>query len=168
MKPLACMLLLAASSSVELFDETVTIARGKWNFFDVIPLRQRAATVDARFQVLSGPKQVRLALMTHRDAEHMDAEDPYGVLIATHLAARGTLTYRASRPDDYVLVVDNRDGTVAATVRVQASLDFGPPRAPEAIQATPARQITVIVLSFLFFFGVVTYSARRILRALRQ
>src|SRR5262245_54531163 len=43
MKLLACALLLAASTRVELLDETPTIRRGEWNWYPV-SLRQRTAT----------------------------------------------------------------------------------------------------------------------------
>ena len=164
MKLLVCALLLASSSREELFEETPTIARGKWQYFPV-SLRQQPATVEASFEVQSGSRKVRLALLTHADEERMDADAPYGVLTATPIGARGSLRFRVRRPDDYAIVVDNREGDRDTTVLVRASLDFA--RAgPDVTRASPERQVTVIVLSFLFCFGVVTYSARRILRAI--
>ena len=164
MKLVLCALLLASSSKVELLEETPTIPRGKWQYFEV-NLRQKPATVEATFEVQSGSPKVRLALLTHADEERMDADAPYGVLTATPLGARGSLRFRVRRPDDYAIVVDNREGDRDTTVLVRASLDFG--RAgPDVTRASPERQVIVIALSFLFFFSVVTYSARRILRAI--
>lgn len=166
MKLLVCALLLASSTRVEMFDETPTIPRGKWQYFPV-NLRQQPATIEASFEVQSGSTQVRLALLTQADEERMDADAPYGVLAATPMGARGSLRFRVRGPDDYAIVVDNRDGDRDTTVRVRASLDFAR-MGPDVTRASPQRQITVIALSFLFFFGVVTYSARRILRAIHK
>ena len=162
MKLLACLLLLTSPGSLELFDETATIARGNWNFYQV-NLRQRPATVEAAFDVLSGARQVRLVLMTHDEAQRMHAGEAHRELAATAAGARGSLSFTVARPDDYALVVDNRAGSESAAVRVRASLDFA-----RAKRVPWERQAVVIALSFAFFFGVVTFSARRVMRAMRR
>src|SRR5438105_14853732 len=98
MKLLVFALLLASSTRVELLEETPTIPRGKWQYFEV-NLRQQPATVEASFEVQSGSRQVRRALLTHADEERMDADAPYGVLAATPIGARGTGSCRVRRPD---------------------------------------------------------------------
>jgi hypothetical protein len=75
------------------------------------------------------------------------------------------LHFTVLHPDDYDVVVDNREGRRDVKVRVRVALEFSS-SGPEITTASPARQLTVVALSFLFFFGVVTYSARRILRAI--
>jgi hypothetical protein len=164
MNLLVCMLLLASPTGVELLDETPTIAAGKWNYYPV-SLRQQPARVDATFEVLSGHDDVRLALLTHTDAQRLFRDMPHGVLAVTPLGRHGSLRFRVPRPDDYDIVVDNREGARDVTVRVRVSLEFGAPE-PVAVTASRPRQLTVVALSFMFFFGVVTYSARRILRAI--
>jgi hypothetical protein len=164
MKLLVCMLLLAPPASVELLDETPTIAAGKWNYYPV-NLRQQPARVNATFDVQSAAGEVKLALLTHADAQRLFEDMPHGVLAATAAGRHGSLSFRVPRTGDYDIVVDNRDGTRDVLARVRASLEFGEP-APEAVTPSRARQLTVVVLSFAFFFGVVTYSARRILRAI--
>jgi hypothetical protein len=164
MKPLVCMLLLATPAGVELLDETPTIAAGKWNYY-AVNLRQQPARVDATFEVRSGDGEVKLALLTHADAQRLFEDMPHGVLSATPAGRRGSLSFRVPHPGDYDIVVDNRGGKQDVTVRVRVSLEFG---APDPVAVTPSRtrQLTVVALSFAFFFGVVTYSARRILRAI--
>lgn len=164
MKLLACMLLLASPASIELLDETPTIGAGKWNYY-AVNLRQRTARITANFQVLSPAGEVKLALLTHGDAERLFHDAPHGVLVSTGASRQGTITFPVPRPDDYDVVVDNRDGAHDVSVRVRVSLDFAV-SAPTVVTAAPVRQLTVIGLSFLFFFAVVTYSARRILRAI--
>ena len=164
MKTLVCMLLLATPAAVELLDEIPTIAAGKWNFYPV-NLRQQPARVDASFDVESKTGEVKLALLTHADAQRLFEEMPHGVLAATGAGRHGSLSFRVPRTGDYDIVVDNRDGNHDVSVRVRASLEFGAPE-PAAVTPSRTRQLTVVLLSFAFFFGVVTYSARRILRAI--
>jgi hypothetical protein len=161
---LICALLLAASTRVELLDETPTIKRGDWNWYPV-SLLQRPATVDVDFLVISGSPQVRVALMSHAEMERRHARSSFDELAATPPGTRGLLRYRVPRPDEYGIVVDNSRGTQDTKVRVRASLDF---TGPVVTRLSPRRQFTVILLSFAFFFTVVTYSARRLLRAIRS
>jgi hypothetical protein len=163
MKLLAFALLLAASTRVELLDETPTIRRGEWNWYPV-SLRQRTATVVGNFEVESGSPKVRLALMTHAEMERRHAHSSFDELAGTTPGSRGSFHFRVPRPDDYGIVVDNSQGTEDASVRVRVLLDFSGPR---VTQISPQRQLTVIALSFAFFLSVVTYSARKILRAIR-
>jgi hypothetical protein len=164
MKLLVCMLLLASPASIELLDETPTIAAGKWNYY-AVNLRQRPARITAKFEVLSADGEVNHALQTHGDAERLFHDTPHGVLVSTGATRKGTLSFPVPRPDDYDIVVDNREGLHDVSVRVRVSLDFGV-NGPAVVTAAPMRQLTVIGFSFLFFFAVVTYSARRILRTI--
>jgi len=163
MKLLACALLLAASTRVELLDETPTIRRGDWNWYPV-SLRQSTATVIASFDVAAGSPRVRLALMTHDEMERRHARDSFDELAATPAGPRGSFHFRVPRPGDYGIIVDNSQGSEDATVRVKVLLDFA---GPQVTQVSPQRQLTVVALSFAFFLTVVTYSARKILRAIR-
>jgi hypothetical protein len=47
-------------------------------------------------------------------------------------------------------------------------LDFGARPGPQVTRLSPQRQFTVILISFAVFFGIVTYSARRLLRGIRR
>jgi hypothetical protein len=168
----AWILLLAAptspSTSVELVDEVYQIPAAEWKYVE-INLRQQSALVSASFNVASGSGQVRLALMTRADLEHFRHDLAHGVLALTPIAHSGALTFRVREPSDYVLVVDNRaDAIHSASVHLRVALDFGQPLTPPIAQITPQRQLTVIALSFLFFFAVVTYSARKLLRLSRK
>lgn len=164
MKLLLCMLLVASPTSVELLDETSTIAAGKWNFYPSMRLRQLPVKVAANFEVVSGG-EARLAMLLHEDTERLFKDAPHGVLAATTRGGAGGFVFRVQHPDDYDIVVDNRDGKRDVTVRVRVSLDFGA-SGPDAVTVSRTRQLTVVALSFMFFFAVVTYSARRILRAI--
>lgn len=163
MNLLVCMLLLATPVAVERLDETPTIAAGKWNYY-AVDLGQQPARVKASFEVQSKTGEVRLALLSHADEQRLLAEMPHGVLAVTPAGRHGSLSFRVPQPGNYDVVVDNREGKHDVAVRVRVSLEFGPEPVPLAPSRT--RQLTVVLLSFAFFFGVVTYSARRILRAI--
>jgi len=150
----------SASTRVELTDEVYQIPAKEWWWVEV-NLRQKPAEVSASFAVQSGPHKVRIALMTRDDLERLSADMPHGVLAVSDPAPSGNLTYRVRHRGNYVLLVDNRDGNQPAAVHLRIALDFAP--APPALTGiSPQRQLTVILMSFAFFAGVVTYSARRL------
>jgi len=162
------LVLLAASTSVELVDEVYHIPPAEWKYVEV-NLRQNPALVSAFFSVESGSDKVRLALMTHTDLENLREELPHGLLAVTAPGKSGSLDFRVRRPGDYVLVVDNRSSkTKPAAVHLHVALDFAGPSGPIVTRLGPRRQLAVIVLAFAFFFGVVTFSARKLLRAAKR
>src|ERR1700724_3528626 len=98
------ILLLAASTSVQLVDEVYQIPRAEWRYVE-LGLRQQPAFVSASFDVESGSRQVRLALMTSDDLDHLRHDLPHGVMAVTAAGHTGQLVYRVRRPGDYVIVV---------------------------------------------------------------
>jgi len=164
----AWILLLAAATRVELVDEVYQIPAARWNYVP-INLRQKPALVAASFQVESGAQKVRLALLTAGDLERFREDLPHGLLAVTGTGKSGSLQFRVRQAGDYALIVDNGSGKeLASSVHLRVSLDFAPATGPEVTLLSPGRQMTVIVLAFAFFAGVVTYSARRLLRAGRR
>ena len=165
---LASFVLLAAATRVELVDDVYQIPPAEWKYIEV-NLRQNPARSDAGFNVQSGSETVRLALMTRAALEDLRAELPHGLLAVTAPGKSGAFHFRVRQPGDYVLVVDNRTARArAAAVRVHVALEFAGPAGPLVTYLSPRRQVTVIVLAFAFFFGVVTWSARKLLRAARR
>jgi hypothetical protein len=107
--------------------------------------------------------------MTRAALENLREDLPHGLLAATAPGRAGSFQFRVRQPGDYVLVVDNRAAKARrAAVRVRVSLDFASATAPVATRLSPRRQMTVIVLAFVFFFSVVTWSARKLLRAAKR
>ena len=168
MEPLAFLVLLAASTSVELVDEVYRIPPAEWKYVEV-NLRQQPALVSASFQTEAGAGKVRLALMTRADLERLREDLPHGVLAVTGIGKSGALDFRVRQPGDYVLIVDNRSSKAqTAAVHLHIDLDFARPTVPLVTRLDPQRQLAVIILSFAFFSGVVTYSARKLLRAAKR
>jgi hypothetical protein len=161
----AWMLLLAASSRVQLVDQIDVVPVNDWRFVDLgdLGLKQSLARVKADFNVESGPP-VQMILMEHADLELLKRGETHGLVATTPIRPRGHLEIRAGEPGDYVVVVENRSGRAGpATVHLRVSVDF-----VEATQLSPERQLTVIAISFAVFFGIVTYSARRLWRAVTR
>ncbi|HEY1339632.1 MAG TPA: hypothetical protein VGF59_19100 [Bryobacteraceae bacterium] len=168
MNPLAFLLLLAASTNLELVNEIVPIPAREWRYVE-FGLNQKPAVVMAMYTVESGATSVRLAVIRREDLERLRQDQPHGVLAATRPGKAGALSHQVRRPGDYVVVVDNRDGSSPARVRLRVSLDFSPRRlGPEVTRLSPERQLAVIVISFAVFFGIVAYSGRKLLRAIRR
>jgi hypothetical protein len=107
--------------------------------------------------------------MTRAALENLRADLPHGLLAVTPAGKSGSLHFRVRQPGDYVVVVDNRASKAKpAAVHLRISLDFAAPSDPDVTRLAPRRQFTVIVLAFAFFFGVVTWSARKLLRAAKK
>jgi hypothetical protein len=168
MTALAYFVLLAASTSVELVDEVYQIPPAEWKYVEV-NLRQHPALVSASFNVESGSETVRMALMTRAALESLRSDLPHGLLAVTAAGKSGALNFRVRQPGDYVLVVDNRASKARpAAVHLRIALNFARPAGPDVTRLAPQRQLTVIVLAFAVFFVVVTYSARKLLRAAKR
>jgi hypothetical protein len=159
-------ILLAAPTSVDLVDEVYQIPANQWRYVD-LTLRQQPALVSATFQVLSGSPQARIALMRSQDLERLRDDQPHGVLAVTPVASSGNLSYYVRWPDDYAIVVDNHAAQPSA-VRLRISLEFGGSPGPPVTRVPARRQLAVILIGFAVFFGIVTFSARRLWRAIKR
>jgi hypothetical protein len=164
MIPIACLVLLAATTSVELADEVYRIPPHYWRYME-LGLKQRPALVNARFEVDEGPPRVRLALMTQGDLEGLRTGLPHRWLSVTPAGPSGRVLYDLPQAGDYVLVVENR-GAAAAVVHLRVLLDFSGRHSLTVTQITPRRRAVVVGTSLVVFFAIVTYSARRLLRAM--
>jgi hypothetical protein len=160
------LLLLAASTRVDLVNDVYHIPPREWRYVE-LGLKQNPALVSAHFEGIGGPRDVRLALMRRDDLEHLRAGLPHGVIAETTPGGNGDLHSYVPATGDYVVVVDNLSDT-AARLHLRISLDFLAPPGPEARLLSPQRRWTVIAISFAVFFGIVTFSARRLLRSIRR
>ena len=165
------LILLAASTHVDLVNEVVRIPAGDWRYVEV-GLKQRPAFVSADYTVEPGSGEVRLALV-ERDQLELSGKPgggalPDGALAITAPGGSGRLRYRVRVRGEYAVVIDNRMGAGAAAVHLRVSLDFGGRPGPEVTRLSPARQLTVIAITFAVFFAIVSYSARRLLQGIRR
>jgi hypothetical protein len=158
----AWLFLLAVSSKVELVNEDYQIPPHDWRYVAELGIKQQPGMVLAEYQVKAGPGLVRLILMHREDLERLRHNLPHSYIELTPRGRAGNLRRYIHDLGDYVLMVDNRDGDHAAGVHLSISMDFGQGA------LSPERQLTVIILSFAVFFGIVTWSGRRLLQAVKR
>lgn len=163
----AWILLLAASTGSELADEVCQIPAGDYRYVEV-ELHRNPARVSASYEVQAGAGRVRLALMRREDLERFRDELPHGLIAVTDLGRAGQLTDPYHRRGDYVVVVDNREGSGPATVHLRVWLDFGAGRGPGVTLLSSQRRLAVVAISFGVFFAMVTYSGGRLWRAVQR
>jgi hypothetical protein len=162
------LILAAAVTQVDVVNEVFHVPPGEARSVG-LGLKQRPAIVAADFEVESGPAQVRLELIRREDLDRLRGEFPAGVMAATVRGSSGRIRYRVRVPGDYVVVIDNRGAdTRPVEARLRVALDFQMQSGPEVTRLSPGRQFAVILISFAVFFGIVSYSARRLLRGIRR
>jgi hypothetical protein len=165
-------ILLTVSTHVDLVNEVVHIPAGDWRYVEV-GLKQRPAFVSADYTVEPGSGDVRLALVERDRLERLGGKPgrdalAQGELAITAPGRSGRLRYRAQMRGEYAVVIDNRLGAREAAAHLRVSLDFGGRPGPEVTRLSPARQLTIIVITFAVFFAIVSYSARRLLHGIRR
>jgi hypothetical protein len=154
---LAGLILLAISGGVEVVDQVYQIPASDWRYVDLGTMR-RPVIVKAAFSVESGPP-VRLMVLTRSDLDRMSHGGPYSPLRALE-SQGGSLEQHILQPGGaYVVALENR-GSQPASVHLQILLDYG-----DAAQLSPQRRLTVVAVSLAVFFGLVGFSALRLLRA---
>jgi hypothetical protein len=65
-------------------------------------------------------------------------------------------------------VIDNRGLRAPLRVHLRVWLDFSPRSAQDVGYLSRERRLAVILISFAVFFGIVTWSARKLLHAIRR
>jgi hypothetical protein len=159
------LILLLAASRVQLVDEIYPLPANEWRYVD-LGLKQRPALVSAHFDTPDSDARVRLTLLRSEDLDRFREGFPHGSVAGTEAAPRGSLSYEVPVPGDYALVIEN-DANRAASVHLSVWLDFAR-HAPAITQLSPRRQTTVVLISFAVFFAIVSFSARRLLKAVRK
>ena len=163
MSPLVWLCLLLSTTTADLVDEMYQIPAGDWRYVEV-SLHQQPALLAADVHAEDGGQQIRAALVPMEDLDRTQKGWPRGALTETDSGPVGHLRYYVRTPGDYAVVVENRDSESHAEVRVRVWLDFAADRGMQVTQLSSHRRLVVILVSFAFFFGVVSWSARKLLR----
>ena len=164
---LLILLLLASAARVDLVDEAYVIPPAEWRYVNVA-LKQTPVAVNCSFEAKGSPADVRVALLSHADLERLRNEDAHGFLAATRPGASGTFSFPLHTPGDYAVVVDNRAQHTPVRVHLRVSLDFAGQGQPGVSYLPRGKRLLVILISFAVFFGIVTWSARKLLRAMQR
>lgn len=153
---------LAGSQRVELVDEVYHVPPHEWRYLE-FGLKQLPVSLECEYQTEGRPSDVRLLLIQRQQPRRMRAEHLRTPIAATPPGSTGRLDHHVRQAGDYVIAIDNRGGDAEAAVRLRASLNFG----PVVTYLSPQRRLAVILISFAVFFGIVAWSARRLLGGLR-
>ena len=170
MIPLSLFVLLLATGSprVVLVDESYDIPAGDWRYVE-LTLKQLPVTVLCDYTVESGSDRVRVAMLRRTDLERMRRDLTHGMMAITEPGGRGHLQYHLRNPGDYVVMVDNRlQPHKASRVHLRVVLDFVGSMGPTITYVPKGRRLAVILISFAVFFGIVTWSAKKLLHAVRN
>ncbi len=159
-------LLLAASLNLPLVDDSITIGPADWRYVEVV-LKQRTATLDCEFRLLSAGRGVRAILLERAELDRLRAGSAPRELAATPVETGGRLHFNLPTKGDYALVFENPARGKPIQVHVRVTLDFSGRAVPQVRVLPPGRRAAVVAVSFAVFFGIVTWSARRMMGALR-
>lgn len=155
----ALFFLLAAFARVDLIDETFEIPASDWRYVPR-PVTREPALVDCVFESNRADAQVRVVLLRGADLDQWRRGRDHEELATTPVGPRGILRLPAHDPDTYV-AIENR-GSRPARVRLRVYLEQ-----PNVRYLSRGRQVTVVLISLAVFFGIVSFSARKLLRAIR-
>jgi len=156
----ALLLLVTAFSRVDLIDEHFEIPARDWRYVPRV-LTHEPAVVDCVFTADRPDAQVRLVMLSQGDLDAWRATRDHDEMAATPVGPRGFLRVSVHDPDTY-LAIENR-GRQPTGVRLRVFLEQ-----PNVRYLSRGRQLAVILISFAVFFGIVTFSARRLLKAVKR
>jgi len=164
-RPLFCLVLLAAAPDrITVMEETVRVERSSWRPV-LLPVRRAPAMMECSFAV-AAPGKARLALMRMDDFRRLEAGKAHAVIASTGFERGSRFRVRLSAPGDYALVVDNRlEGRGPADVHLRVQVEFA--ARPRARMLSRERRAAVVAVSLAGFFGIVWWSSRKLLRAMR-
>jgi hypothetical protein len=139
---------------------------GDWRWQKIV-IRQTPSQVDCRFEVLSGNASVHLELLPMSEFRQFDRGQEHETLVVTPDGRNGDFRRIIDVSGQYAVVVENEKGAPPAIVSFEVRTTVNPNDRDTARTLSPERRLTVILLSFVFFFATVTWSARKLLRAMR-
>jgi len=156
---IAALLFLLAFSQMDLVEETVEIPAHDWRWVDRA-LAREPAMVDCVFQSDGRDARVRMVLLDRTDLNLWRVGRDHDEIAATPVGAHGTLRESVHDPDAYV-AVENR-GSQPAHVHLRVFLEN-----PRVRYLSRGRRIAVICISFGVFFAIVSFSAKKLLKAIK-
>jgi hypothetical protein len=129
-------------------------------------IRQTPSEVDCHFEVVKGNPSVHVELLPMSDFRLFNRGQEHDTMALTPNGRSGDFRRIVDVRGQYAVVVENARGAHPATVllRVETNLN---PGADMARTLPPRRRLTVVLISFAFFFVTVGWSGTRLLRAMR-
>jgi hypothetical protein len=154
----AVVLWLAVAPPIELVNQVYEIPGRQWRYVE-LPANPPGAVLSCMFQASGSP--VRVVLIGHEELETWQAGRGHPGLAATKPGLAGNLRVPVHEPD-VNLAIDN-SGALPAKVHLVVFRQEPPVR-----YLPRERKLAVILISFGVFFAIVTFSARKLLKAIRK
>jgi hypothetical protein len=139
---------------------------GDWRW-ETITIRKTPSQVDCHFEVLSGNPSVHLELLPMSEFRQFNRGEEHETLVVTPDGRSGDFRRIIDVSGQYAVVVMNGKRAPPATVSLEVRTTANPNVRDTARTLSPQRRLTVILISFAFFFVTVTWSARKLLHAMR-
>jgi hypothetical protein len=162
----ACGLLITASCAAQSKNAgpPIHLETGdfRWVTFTV---RQIPSEVDCRFQVVEGGATVHVELLPMSEFRAFSHGRDHDTMALTSDGRTGEFRRIIEQRGQYAVVVKNERGARPVTVVLDLHTNLNP--ADVARTLSPRRRLTVILISFAFFFVTVAWSGRKLLRAIR-
>jgi hypothetical protein len=156
--------LFLLASSVVLRDDVNTVAPGRWRYERFVTKEQLPVDVDCAFKVVKGPP-VRVELMTIDNLEALRRGEPHEFIVAS---TSGDLHQEIGVPGTFALVVINDDKEHSADVSLRLSMDFSAKSLKVTGELSPEKKLVIALLSFTGFLAIVSFSARKLILAMRS
>lgn len=137
---------------------------GDFRFITVM-VRQTPEEVDCHFEVLNGTPTVHLELMPLNEFRRFDRGLDHGALASTPEGGKGDCRKIIDMRGEYRIVAINGKHAPPASVMLQVHTSVDPRDVARTL--SPERRLTVILVSFAFFFVSVTWSARKLIQGMR-
>jgi hypothetical protein len=162
------LLALALQSPVVLEDAVVEIPPSDWREFD-FPIEQAPMDVNCHFEVVTQPGAVRVVFLSKHDLQQFARNLPYGFLRSSAEQDHGVLGVSIRQSGDYALLVINGSNS-PASAQVHLQLESEPVKVENTLPVrylSPRRRVITLLASFIGFFVMVSWSASRLLKAMR-
>ena len=153
------MVLLAIATL--FWEGAVSVPPSHWKLVD-IPVDQPGVEIRCTFTVAEDSSSIHAQIVTAKNAERFSHGQSFSALASSGFEREGTLRYFADEPAKYYLLLDNPiEARRPANVALKIELNR-PDRVP-ARTLPPRERHMIVLLSILFFLGVVAYSARKLM-----
>jgi hypothetical protein len=157
---------LAVAASAQDSAQPIRLEPGDYRWVP-FTIRQTPAEVDCSFQVLAGSATVHVELMPTSEFRLFERGRDHDSMTRTPDGRRGEFRQMIADPGRYAVVVVNDKNAPPATVVLRVETNMNP-AGSIARTLSPARRLTVIVISMAVFLALVAWSSRRLLRAIRH
>jgi hypothetical protein len=137
---------------------------GEWRWVP-FTIRRVPTEVDCRFEVLQGGPSVHVELLPMSEFRQFNRGRRHETLAVSPDSGSGEFRRIVEERGQYAVVIVNRKNAAAATVSLEVGTDLNPSASGIARELPAGRRLTVILISFAWFFATVTWSGIKLMRA---